>query len=113
MMDIGYIQAINNDMASKAEHLGTEPAQLPFPTVIEDLRSIPHLGGYVPDGWLRVNTYFVDSSGHGEEGEAALTFQQFVDVVGRTSPEDASTGWAIIEAGQFQVRIGQFVRPGP
>ncbi len=109
MMDIGYIQQINNDMASKAMHLGTEPAELPFPTVIEDLRSIPHLGDYVPDGWDLVDTHFVDSSGHGEEGEAALTFRQFVDIVGTASTNsDPGVGWAIVSAGQFQVYIGQF-----
>ncbi len=110
MMSIEYIEQVNNDMAETAKFRGTEPSRLPFPTVIEDLRAIPHLGDYVPDGWKRVNTYFVDSSGVGQEGEAALTFRQFVDIVGRTSPEDDTTGWAIISAGQFQVNIGQFVR---
>ena len=52
----------------------------------------------------------VDSSGFGQEGEAALTFEQFVDLVGTASTRGDDVGWAIVSAGQFQVYIGQFSR---
>jgi len=104
MMAPEYIQQVNNDQATKAKFYGWEPEVVAEPSIAESLRSIKHLGDYVPEGWEHEETYFVDSSGFGEVGEAALTFDQFIDIV-RDSPE---SGWAIIEAGQFQVRIGQF-----
>lgn len=55
-------------------------------------------------GWRLVRTHFVDSSGLGQEGEAALTVKQFVE---RLEP---SLGYAVLEVGQFQVVIGEFER---
>ena len=68
--------------------------------------SIPFIGEYVPRGWTRTaSTYFVDSSGFGGPGELALTFGQFLDKVipGR--------GYAVVEAGQFQVYVAEYIPP--
>jgi hypothetical protein len=83
-------------------------------------RSIPHLGGLLPRGWRRVRleaghgvysgdnkgfgAFMVDSSGLGSPGEAALTIEEFAN---RLTP---GVGYAIVEAGQFQVKIGAFER---
>jgi len=61
----------------------------------------PFLGSYVPKGWKMVNEYFVDLSGFGAPGEPALTLKQFIDKV------RVDYGYAITEAGQFQVYIGE------
>jgi hypothetical protein len=44
----------------------------------------------------------VDSSGFGEAGEPALTLRQFLGKI------KTGCGYAITEAGQFQVYIGEF-----
>jgi hypothetical protein len=67
---------------------------------------MPFLGDYVPEGWQMVDDYFVDSSGFGREGELALTLGQFDQIV----QEHVGSGWAIVEAGEFQVVIGRYVK---
>ena len=55
-------------------------------------------------GYILKNEYFVDSSGFGQEGEGALTFNQFLGKV------KAGLYYGIIEAGQFQVYIGEYIK---
>jgi hypothetical protein len=92
----------------------------------EHLRHMPNLGDRCPRGWKRVpacsltastsglvpfygkemHHYIeVDSSGWGSPGELALTFGQFCQWVSEAPGE---LGYAIVEAGQFQVVIGVF-----
>lgn len=54
------------------------------------------------DGWNLVDELFVDSSGFGQPGEAALTIEQFY---GRIK---AGYGYGVVDAGQFQVYVGVF-----
>ncbi len=70
----------------------------------EPLSRFPFLGDYVYETWVKMEDYFVDSSGFGSDDEPALTIPQFIDklVVGR--------GYAITEAGEFQVYIGEYVK---
>ena len=67
-------------------------------------RTMPFLGEYVPEGWVMEETFFVDASGWGQEGEPALTLGQFDEIV----RQHVGSGWAIVEAGQFQVVIGRY-----
>jgi hypothetical protein len=59
----------------------------------------PFLGDYIPEGWKQVDELFVDSSGVGADDEPALTHEQFLSKV------KSGMGYAIAEAGQFQVYI--------
>lgn len=68
----------------------------------EAVFSCPDLGNYIPKGWKLLKQYFVDSSGFGRTSEPALTAGQFQDNI------KEGKGYAIIEAGQFQVYIGEF-----
>ncbi len=56
---------------------------------------------------------FVDSSGWGEEGEPALTAEQFAreasDLVATTHE---SLYWGVTEAGQFQIYVTAYKREG-
>ncbi len=63
---------------------------------------IPDIGDNHPDGWELEEELFVDSSGFGDEGEPALTIDQF------TKKIKAGYGYATIEQGQFQVHVGVF-----
>jgi len=53
-----------------------------------------------------VDRFFVDSSGWGQEDEPALTLGQFLKKI------KAGRYYAIIEAGQFQVHVGEYVKKG-
>jgi len=62
------------------------------------------IGREIPFGYELVNTYFVDNSGFGDRTEPALIFADFLDKV------KAGFYYAIREAGQFQVYIGEYKR---
>jgi hypothetical protein len=62
----------------------------------------PNFGTYRPKDWKLINTYFVDSSGWGSSGEMALTVSEFKQKL------RVGFGYAIVEAGQFQVYVGEF-----
>ena len=67
-----------------------------------DCGKIPNFGDYRPNGYELVDKHFVDSSGFGRIGEAALTIDQFQGLIKK------NFGYAIIEEGQFQLYIGEF-----
>lgn len=75
----------------------------------------PHIGDHRPDDWELVDSHFVDSSGLGDEREPALTGEAFADLVHarirRGTANGVVKGWAIIEAGEFQVYVGEFEKP--
>lgn len=103
MMSEQQIRALATEEGRKAEKGRLKP------WVCKDKgihpKNIPFLGDYVPEGWAVVDSYFVDSSGSGGLWERALTQEQFFDKlkVGR--------GYAVIEAGEFQVYVGEFLTP--
>lgn len=97
-----------------------------------DLHHAPFLGQYVPAGWRRARwdegvpkprrwvyatghdecAVEVDGSGFGGPTEPALTYPELVsyadEVAGQVT--DLTVGWAILEAGEFQVVFGIFVK---
>jgi hypothetical protein len=105
MMSLAQIAENSRKAAKKAarEHrkpyLFEEEDRVKFPPF-----PFPNIGDYRPGGWKLVETYFVDSSGWGSPGEAALTIDAFLQVL------KPGFGYAIIEAGEFQVYIGEFRR---
>jgi len=74
------------------------------------LRGIPFLGDYVPPGYQFVRKYFVDNSGFGDPGEPALTAEQFLAAIRKSVLSDNTYGYGILEAGQFQVYVGEYVK---
>lgn len=58
--------------------------------------------------------FLVDSSGLGEEGETALTFDGFrqllVEFQAKVREDDYELGLGIVEVGQFQVHVAPYVR---
>lgn len=68
-------------------------------------------GDYRPDGWVLIDTLFADSSGFGRDDEPALSAPQLRDRIKylvRTTNE--VLGFALVESGQFQVKVGVFHR---
>src|SRR4030042_6549218 len=103
MFSLDQIYAMQREAAEKAakEH------QVPYIVWQEDLDNMPpfpfpFLGDYVPKGWKLVETYFVDSSGFGQEGEPALTARQFLAKI------KVDFGYALREVGEFQVVVGEY-----
>ena len=70
----------------------------------EGVKNAPFVGYFIPEGWSPTRKFFVDSSGFGAEGEGALTFGQFLKEV------KAGKAYGITQAGQFQVKIQEFIR---
>lgn len=94
-------------MSEKATQQASKSQKTPyvaFKDQDEGVFGCPMLGDYVPDGWEKVETLFVDASGFGQEGESALTKDQFIRKV------KSGFGYAIVESGQFQVYIGVYRR---
>lgn len=109
MMGIETIKQMSREAGERAAREGKRPYLLddgeietlpPFP--------FPNLGSYVPDGWEEVERLFVDASGFGADWEPALTVEQFKDEL--REREGKGYGYAIVEAGQFQVYVGVFKR---
>ena len=94
---------------AEVDRLGEGPIRFPF------------VGGYIADGWEAVLDadedplqLFVDSSGFGAEGEPALTLAGFRRELKRLLREHAgqTLGFAVVQAGQFQVYVGVFAKKG-
>ena len=121
MMSLQQIDDMGREAAQEAAQENREP----FILWEEDLASIPpfpfpFLGDYCPDGWQAVQleeqhgvylgdnspygAYFVDACGLGAPGEAALTIDQFVELL------ESGYGYAVIESGQFQVKVAKYKR---
>ena len=79
-----------------------------IPNLYEHLREMPNFGDYRPKKWELVETYFVDSSGFGSEGEPAWTIKRFLEHVSQQAEKGGGFGYALIEVGEFQVYIGEF-----
>lgn len=116
-----------HELSLEAAAVAAKAAKVPLTITQEDLdlgndaiRRIPNLGNYLPDGWKREHledahgvydgdndgfgAYFVDSSGWGGPGEAALGLGELIELI------EPGFGYAIVEEGQFQIKIGKFAR---
>ncbi len=101
MYSLETIKDMNRKAAKKA--VGRQP-WVAAKDGDENVKTIPDFGDYRPKDWKLVEEHFVDSSGCGGYDEPALTFNQFLKEV------KEGRGYAIIEQGQFQIYVGEFVR---
>ena len=72
---------------------------------------VPNLGDHEPEGWERlpkVDWFFIDKMGMGEEDEPALTLDQFLNRLMLYHKANPTYGYAIVEEGQFQLYIAPF-----
>jgi len=104
MYGLATIKSMNAEAARKAK--GKQPFIIKSAEQIDTFPPFPfpNFGDYRPKGWELVETYFVDSSGFGGDGEPALGARHF------RSKLKIGYGYAVIEAGQFQVYVGEFRR---
>jgi len=104
MYSLETIKQMTDERCKQAQERKLKPLIASRKLNLDDIRSMPNFGDYRPDGWKLVRELFVDSSGLGQEGEAALTIAQFLSEI------KMFHGYAITEEGQFQVRISEFMR---
>ena len=126
MMSLSTIHELSREAAEQA----AEEGRVPFVFEKQDVEdfqagridniNIPNLGDHLPNGWNRVDlsdwdqhgiymgdadgfgTLFVDKQGWGAPGEAAMTREEFAQAV------RPGYGYAMVEKGQFQVKVGVF-----
>ena len=102
MMGLQDIKRANREACEVAQRENREPFVASKLTSFENMRMMPNFGDYRPKGWELVETHFVDSSGFGRPNEPAMTINEFMKKV------KSGRGYAIIEAGQFQIYVGEF-----
>lgn len=122
MMDLATIVANNRSAANRARKAGKYPVTFEESDKADRrafTRRLPYIGDWLPRGWARVTVegdprgwnsgdadgagaWFVDASGWGAEGEPALTQTAFLDLL------EVGRSYAVVEAGQFQVKVGVF-----
>ncbi len=111
MMSLSTIHEMSREQAAKA----SKAHKKPFIVEAEDLDlwrggtetpsfPFPNIGDYRPKGWTLVDTLFVDKSGCGSESEPAMNLRQLLARL------EVGKGYAIIEEGQFQLYLGEFVQ---
>lgn len=113
MMSLSMIREVQREAALRAAEDGERPFVY-WPGDEPNPGDLPFLGDYVPRGWRLVRTYFVDGTGRGHEDEPAMTIEAWRREVEVVVAEYAGTGrtpgWAVYEAGQFQVYVGLYER---
>lgn len=112
-MGVNVIREINRKRAVEA----AQERLVPFTLEAEDLEEwknrgvprfpFPFIGYHLPEGWELVRVLFCDASGFGSPREPAYSPGELVRdhlVAGRA--------YAVVESGQFQANLGEFVREG-
>lgn len=114
MMSLEAIQQQSDEAAKRAAAENQEPYVLESPAEAERFLDrggfpFPFLGSYVPENWRETEQrWFVDSSGFGRDDEPALSARQFCSALRAYAEENPTYGYAVVEAGQFQVYVAAF-----
>lgn len=110
MMSLDVIVAVNEQIAARAARQKRKPF---VPSRAEDVERwppfpFPNIGYFQPPGWVQVESWFIDKTGHGAEWEPALTHRQFRELLRDYVAANPSHGFAIVEEGEFQAAVGAF-----
>jgi hypothetical protein len=108
------IRAVSEDAGRRAAEENKTPYVLYNAEELDDFPPFPfpNLGDHEPEGWRLCTTLFCDKSGMGAPGEPALTIEQLKEkirgILLLSDTLDQTTGFGIVEEGQFQVHLGVF-----
>ncbi len=112
MLSGGALEELNAQVARDAAQADLRPMTLTDAELTMRPFPIPVIGYMdVGEKFSELKDFFVDASGFGEEGEPALTHNQFEEkarVLLDETPE--SVYWAVTEVGQFQVHVTAFLK---
>ncbi len=117
MMSLQAIKDLSQGAAIRAAHAKRVPLVIEREDadsrdrLFQALQRIPNLGSYVPEGWSEVQRYLVDSSGWSDPQE--LASHGCFSLEGLMDEVKIGRGYAIVEEGQFQVKVGEFVKINP
>jgi len=116
MMDLATIRELSREQARRAARSRLRP----FVVTVEDLEDwraglaaghnprwpFPNIGTYVPHGWKESERapLFCDKCGDGDGGRSASTEDLLAWL-------RVGYGYAIVEEGEFQLYVGEFVPP--
>lgn len=111
MMGLGTMREINRRAAIRQAGRQKRPYRLADDDLghfgkFHRLPTLPFLGYWMPEGFEMTRVFLVDSSGAGRPGEPPYTFKEFL---GKIVP---GRYYAVVEAGQLQVHIAEFVGEG-
>lgn len=110
-MSSAYIAELAAEAADRARDYGLTP--LAFESLHDVDRNfgrVPNLGDYRPSGWKLAEHKLVDKTGWGYESEPALSVSRLKEWMKSHLTDAATSGWGIIEEGQFQIVVGRFIR---
>ena len=110
MKGLEQIRAENKEASNRVKEEGIKPHEITKRALkrlkqgmISELQEIPFVGDANFDKtYLKLDNYFVDSSGFGREGEPALTIDQFIKKI------KVGNAYAITSVGQFQINIQEY-----
>lgn len=112
-MSMEAIRAESDRAARVAARTGKRPYVIFDAAEVDRLQAagrmpFPFLGSYRPKGWTLCEELFCDASGMGSESEPALTVRALCAKLREYVAKDATYGFAVTEAGPFQVYVGVF-----
>ena len=109
MLSSQQIADIADQAARKAKRAGREPLVFESPHHVDrDYRTLPNLGSYRPKGWKLEEYRTVDKTGLDMSGPA-LSVPAMLAWFKSHLTGATTSGYALIEEGQFQVVVGRFV----
>ena len=112
MMSLQYISQMSDEAAVKAAEQELEPLAL-WPSDCDPPFRFPDIGSMDPEGFEKVEDLFVDHSGFGSPGEAALTSEEFSEkLLAMVKASEVTLFAAITETGQFQLYVTVYRKEG-
>ena len=108
MMSLEVLVDVNNRIAREAARQRVVP-YVPFGLEeVDQPFKFPNIGYHEPDGWEKVESWFVDKYGVGRESEPAITHRRLKEILDDYIADNPGHGFAITEEGEFQVVISAF-----
>jgi len=109
-MSLRVIKQLSDEQAERARAEQVQPF-IAQRDKDPDVTRCPNFGTYVPDGWELKEEFFVDKSG-GWSSAAELALHGCLSVEQMIDRVKKDRGYAIVEEGEFQLYIGEFVPVG-
>lgn len=111
-MSLATIHAMASEVGRKAKRNGKQPYYIDSRHTIDQMHRFPfpNLGDYCPKGWTEVRRLFVDKCGLSDTAE--LMAHGCLSADGLRRALKVGYGYAIVEEGQFQLYVGEFIHDG-
>lgn len=112
MMSLEVIVAVNNQIARAAARRRLVPYVPSGASEVDGWHNLPfefpNIGYLEPNGWEKVESWFVDKYGVGLESEPAITHRRLKVILRDYILANRNHGFAITEEGEFQVVVSAF-----